>query len=214
LIEFVMVLPLLIGFTAAVYHFAWIMGTQERLRMAERQSPWHRARGGEWLTPAEIDDEYMLGRPAWIDEEHGTVGQWVGEVADARREPPTDKSMTDLADKVAEVSELAADMVDHVINGDHRYSRGSFIKLKVHIPSIVGLWSILDMAMDGTYGREGPEWRRAIVDGDDVLLQAAREELFKNLDIALDSVPSPGQGLAAEFGDFCVEAWVDRDGGE
>lgn len=210
-----MVLPLLIGFMAAVYHFSWIMSTQLRLRMVEREAPWHNERTYEELTETEIDDDYMLGRPASIDIEYGYAIRATGDVADVRHEAPTHQAMLDLADKVAEASEPAGDLADNALNNPNRsYEHGSAVKLLVHIPSIVGLWDILDMAMDGTYGREGPEWRRATTYRDDVLLLAAREELFDNLDMALDSVPAPGQDLAGELNSYCVESWVDLDGSD
>ena len=223
LIEFMMVIPLLIGFAAAVYHFSWVMGTKQRLRMVGRQSAWHVARSGywpsedgaPWLSDAEIDDPYMLDRPVAVRQVHADGIHGIGENVDSRAEPPTFQTMEDLAENVAEVSDRANGLADSVLRpSDHSYHAGTVIELSVNIPSVVGLWSLLDMDMVGLYGREGYEWRSAPQGSTDNLLEAAQEEFLGDLEAALKSVPSPGDGLAEVFNGYCIAAWADPDGSD
>jgi len=223
-----MVLPILIGFMAAVYHFGWIMGTKQRLRMVERHGPWHVARSrlprshedAPWLTDAQIDDDYMLGRPVSIRrEEADAIEKEVpgdGDDDASAREPVTSVTMDELAEWVGAYSDWAGPIAYDVLNfeGEYPYDHGVVLKLWVTIPSVVGLWDLLDLEMVGLYGREGLEWRRKEDHVPEQLLMAARDEMFSNLKDALGAIPEPGRELAGVFDWFCVEAWVDLDGND
>ena len=99
-----MVIPLLVGIMAAVFFVTWVMGNQQRLRMADRYIPWHVARGGSWMSEVEVNPAFLLNRAKDVEIVQLRGMEWVAMGGadttgmNPHRLEPTDQAMTDLAD--------------------------------------------------------------------------------------------------------------------
>ncbi len=211
MIESVMVIPLLVGFIAATFFFAWILGNQQRLRSAERHLVWHGVRGGDWPSTTEINDRMLLGRASAINLQVSRGMEWVymgGDTSgiDGRKLQPTDKCMTDLAEYVNNASALAGPMADDLLlrDSDHSFPRGKMVRMWVNFPSNVGAWTeVVKKPFEAHFAREGVEWRRGQAES----LEVIADRYLDDVETTLESVPSPGNDLAQQFRDLYLVPW-------
>jgi hypothetical protein len=228
MIESVMVIPLMAGVIAAIFYFGWTMGNQQRLRMAERHVAWHNVHGDGWYRHVDdtrvevplnsyVNGEILMGRSTGLTVRIRRGMQWGFFDAkgkrvptdpgrfDARQQEPTDKAMTDLAERVRNETELAGPLADDLLHHDspNCLPLGSMARFVVYFPSNVGVWKDDTTAHRSHYIREGLEWRALEAE----CLESIRDVFLKGLDDSLESVVSPGEALADDFQRLYLRAW-------
>ncbi|KKN83121.1 hypothetical protein LCGC14_0302350 [marine sediment metagenome] len=217
MIEFVMVIPLLMGVIAATFLFAWAMGNQQRLRMAERYLPWRYVRHGGWMADEEISPHLLRNRATTLTIRKGRGMQWVpmgGDPSDygQRQLEPTDQTMLDLANRVDEDTQSAGPVAGDLLSreSDHSLPRGAFVRMWVYFPSNVHAWELLNSPFEAHYIREGVEWRhndenQAGKKADP--MASITDKFLFDIDETLEEVVVPGDTLAERFRILYMLPW-------
>ena len=110
MIEFVIIIPFLVGIMAAVFFVTWVCRSQQRLRMLERHVPWHVAREGALLDEDDANAQLLLNRAVEVNYGDGTGPGGLSnglqkvmmdedsDYSHPTKLDPTDQAMLDLAD--------------------------------------------------------------------------------------------------------------------
>jgi len=212
ILEFVLILPVLLGFITAIFFFSWIFSNKIRLHMAERHVVWREVRGEGLMTESQINNDLLLERATEIEMRAAGTLQWVGGEGDPRKTEPTNTSMEDLANDVEAVSSVATPYVDELMLWQSEYClpRGRIVRLWVRYPSNVGSWRLLHKQFERHHIREGEEWHRL----EDNWLLALEKHFLSEVSGWMGRVPEPGRELGQVFMSYCLSPWLEGDGPE
>ena len=205
-----MVIPLLVGIMAAVFFMTWVMGNQQRLRMANRYMVWHVARGGNWMSEEEVNPAFLMNRARDVEILEFRGSQWGANFDTSNMNPhhlePTDQAMTDLAELAETETIWAGPFAVEILirNNEFELPRGVMGRLNVRFPSNVGPWqAFLDKPFREWSVREGPEWHRL---QSEINNGIAATRLLE-IDRRLDQVPDQGAELAEVFRWMYLDEW-------